>query len=68
MSTVNKVPIVFVLNKTDLSASKWQITINDVDKKVSKFLLNDTHESFIPCSAALNENIIKVKKFLKKHC
>lgn len=53
-------PILFVLNKTDLPKSKWQIDINDVQGKVEKLIGNN--EMLITCSAYKNENIDKVKE------
>ncbi|KAE9553155.1 hypothetical protein FO519_003634 [Halicephalobus sp. NKZ332] len=56
-----RIPIVFVLNKTDLPTSRWQITVEEVEE----FIKSTTNETscdhcFVTCSAAKNENIDKV--------
>lgn len=63
LGAVNIPPIVFVLNKTDLPAHKWQVTINNVAEKISKCLPDNNQNAFITCSAALNENVTKVLLF-----
>ena len=59
--TTTRIPIVFVLNKTDLPESKWQVTMEEVEELIK----STTGESacdqcFVACSAATNGNIDKV--------
>lgn len=58
------IPIVFVLNKTDLPKIKWQMNIEEVEEMI-KFATNEANcdTNFITCSAANNENIDKVCYF-----
>uniref|UniRef100_A0A915EKD6 GTP-binding protein Rhes n=1 Tax=Ditylenchus dipsaci TaxID=166011 RepID=A0A915EKD6_9BILA len=52
-------PVVFVLNKTDLPAHKWQVSEQEVQELVSK-VVNGKEDCFVSCSALSNENVSKV--------
>lgn len=67
-SPISNIPIVFVLNKTDLPSYKWQINVNEAKSRLAKALPNfNANDSFIDCSALLNENILTVIKNPKKN-
>lgn len=53
------VPVVFALNKTDLPADKWQVTMDEVTDSILKVVPDLS--CFVSCSAARNENITKVR-------
>ena len=55
------IPIVFVLNKTDLPKLKWQVTIEEVEELVKTATSEINCDlNFTTCSAYNNENIDKV--------
>uniref|UniRef100_A0A7E4UPQ7 Small monomeric GTPase n=1 Tax=Panagrellus redivivus TaxID=6233 RepID=A0A7E4UPQ7_PANRE len=55
------IPIVFVLNKTDLPQYKWQVTVTEVEDLIKSATGESCCDScFVTCSAANNENIDKV--------
>uniref|UniRef100_A0AC35F2B3 Uncharacterized protein n=1 Tax=Panagrolaimus sp. PS1159 TaxID=55785 RepID=A0AC35F2B3_9BILA len=55
------IPIVFVINKTDLPKIKWQMSLEEIEEMVKSAIHEINLDScFISCSAANNENIDKV--------
>jgi len=60
-ATPSSIPILFILNKTDLPPHKWQVTVEEVRSLLSKVVpkQNSTTEFMVACSARTNENVMR---------
>ncbi|TMS37209.1 hypothetical protein L596_004186 [Steinernema carpocapsae] len=56
----NHIPILFVMNKTDLPKSRWQTDPEDVYAMIAEAIPGNTKDLLVTCSAADNENIESV--------
>ncbi|KAK0397659.1 hypothetical protein QR680_002206 [Steinernema hermaphroditum] len=56
-NTPQHVPILFVMNKTDLPKSRWQTDPEEAASLIEEAISGNARDIFLTCSAAGNENI-----------